>query len=214
MSSTPTPARAGFPLNAGKPGITPADYARAAARLHCSVAAVMAVAEVESRGNGFNPDGSPKTLFEAHQFHRLTQGRWDATHPTISVPKWDRSLYGATWQQEAARLALAGSLDRTAARQATSWGRFQVMGFNAQAIGFHDVDDFVAAMWEGEGRHLDAFVGYVLANRLDDELRDLRWGDFARSYNGPAYAINRYDVKLAAAYLTATNALKEQRNIA
>ena len=27
-----------------------------------------------------------------------------------------------------------------------------------------------------------------------------KWGDFARRYNGPAYAENFYDVKLARAY--------------
>ena len=30
--------------------------------------------------------------------------------------------------------------------------------------------------------------------------RDLRWADFARRYNGPRYAENRYDEKMAEAY--------------
>ncbi|MFY8047897.1 MAG: N-acetylmuramidase domain-containing protein, partial [Erythrobacter sp.] len=57
----------------------------------------------------------------------------------------------------------------------------------------------VAAQDEAR-EHLDMFVQFILVNDLDDELRDRRWADFARIYNGPGYAANRYDVKMAAAY--------------
>jgi hypothetical protein len=39
-----------------------------------------------------------------------------------------------------------------------------------------------------------------LANRLDGALRARNWPSFARGYNGPAYAQNAYDKKMAAAY--------------
>jgi peptidoglycan hydrolase-like protein with peptidoglycan-binding domain len=51
-----------------------------------------------------------------------------------------------------------------------------------------------------EGDHVRCFVNFVLRNKLDDELRDRRWADFARAYNGPAFRENRYDEKLARAY--------------
>ena len=35
---------------------------------------------------------------------------------------------------------------------------------------------------------------------LSDELRDLRWADFARIYNGASYRLNNYDTKIATAY--------------
>jgi hypothetical protein len=35
---------------------------------------------------------------------------------------------------------------------------------------------------------------------LVDELRRNDWAGFARGYNGPGYADNRYDTKLASAY--------------
>ena len=41
-------------------------------RLQCDVAAVLAVAEVESGGRKDLPDGRPQILFEAHWFSRLT----------------------------------------------------------------------------------------------------------------------------------------------
>ena len=56
--------------------LTPADYERAAAALGCEVAAIRAVAAMESSGDGFLPDGRPTILFDAHVFNRLTAGRF------------------------------------------------------------------------------------------------------------------------------------------
>jgi hypothetical protein len=36
---------------------------------------------------------------------------------------------------------------------------------------------------------------------LADAIRTKNWPSFARQYNGPAYAKNKYDEKLAEAYL-------------
>lgn len=186
-----------------RPQITGDDYRRAAARLGCEPEAVQAVAMVESSGSGFNPDGTPKTLFEGHHFHRLTGGRFSSSNPTLSFPKWTREHYGRGWKDEWARLQGAMSLDPDAAMMATSWGKFQIMGFNFSACGYTKLFDFVQAMRESEGKHLDAFVGFIESKGLADELRDLRWADFARSYNGSGYAANQYDQKMATAYAQA-----------
>lgn len=168
----------------------------AADRLKCPVAALRAVIDVESRG-GFQRDGRPKILFERHYFRRLTGGRYDVAHPDISARNWGG--YGRSSAQYD-RLHRAIALDRDAALRSASWGAFQIMGDNSAAAGFADVEAFVAAMVEGEDRHLDAFVDFVLANSLNDELRRCDWAGFARDYNGSAYRRNRYDTKLAAAY--------------
>ena len=56
------------------PSLTEADYAAAAGRLGCSVAAIKAVAKVESKGSGFLPSGEPRILFERHVFrHRYRE---------------------------------------------------------------------------------------------------------------------------------------------
>lgn len=188
-----------------KDPITGNDYARAAQRLGCSPAAIEAVASVESKGAGFNPDESPKTLFEGHVFHRLTGGRFDVSHPTLSFAKWTRDYYGRTWQDEQYRLEQATTLDHAAALMSASWGKFQIMGFNHGACGFTSIEAFVEAMCESEARHLEAFVGFIESNGLADELRDKRWADFARTYNGPGYKANRYDEKMAAAYKLAAH---------
>lgn len=178
--------------------ITESDYREAAKALGCSVAAVKAVAEVESAGSGFLSSGEPKILFEAHIFDRLTGGKYRKTHPGISSAKWDKSLY-IGGKAEHARLQEAVALDRNAALQSASWGGFQVMGFNWKACGYSSLQAFVNDMMTAAGQ-LRAFVGYVKTRGLADELQRLDWAGFAFGYNGAGYAANKYDQKLAKAY--------------
>ena len=177
--------------------LTDADFERAATALGCSVAAVRAVAQVESLGGGYLGDGRPKILFERHWFHKLTQGKWSAERSHISWPKPGGYKGGAS---EYKRLEEALALDRTAALKSASWGAFQVMGFNHKLVGYDDVEKFVKAMVAGSGKQLDAFVAFIKSNKLDDELRRLDWAGFARGYNGSNYRINKYDEKMARAY--------------
>lgn len=177
-----------------------------AEKLGCSVHAVYAVAQVESRGGGFNPDGTPKTLFEGHWFHKYTKGAYAAAYPSISYPKWTKQFYGKTWQQEQERLKTALSLNATAARMSTSWGAFQIMGFNFSVCGYTSVDTFVEDMHKDENAHLQAFTGYVLGTGLAKHLAALDWDKFAYFYNGPEYQKNDYAGKLARAYAKSSSA--------
>lgn len=183
--------------------LTRQDMIDDAAKIGCEVEAVMAVAAVESRGGGFDPEGFPKTLFEGHWFHKLTGGKFSQTHPTLSFAKWTRAHYGKTWQAEKARLAQAMALDRNAAMMSASWGMFQIMGFNHVKAGFKTPQEFVNAMCKDENAQLGAFTNYIMNAGLADEMRDKRWADFARLYNGPEYAQNKYDIKLASEYAKA-----------
>lgn len=92
------------------------------------------------------------------------------------------------------------ALNHEAALSAASWGRFQIMGFNHKIAGFDTVDALVEAMFQAEGKQLDAFVNFIRNTKLDAPLRERRWADFARGYNGAEYAKNNYDNKLKAAY--------------
>lgn len=198
---TPAPPTAtALPPTGAGAGLTEADFQRAAKALNCEVACIKAVSEVESAGGGFYPVSKrPKILFEAHHFSKQTGHRYDASHPDISSPRWNRALY-KKGEAEYERLEKAMKLDRAAALKSASWGRFQLMGFNYELAGFASVDDFVTAMFESEGRQLDAFVNFLKNCNLDRCLREKRWADFAKGYNGPNYAQNRYDAKLRAAY--------------
>lgn len=177
--------------------MTAKDIALAAASLDCDTAAVMAVIDVES-GGGFLPDTRPKILFERHIFHGLTGGRFDGGHPGISSASPGGYSGGAA---EYGRLAQAIALNRSAGLQAASWGAFQILGENFDTAGFAGIEAFVAAMCLSEGAHLVAFINFVQKSGLADELRRRDWMAFARGYNGPGYRKNRYDQKLAAAYL-------------
>lgn len=178
------------------------DIGRAAADLGCEAACVHAVLAVESNGSGFLPDGRPRILFEAHIFSRETQGRFDGSHPRVSSPVWNRLLY-AGGAGEYPRLTEAIVLDRRAALRSASWGLFQILGSNHQRCGYASVEEFVAAMCDDEANHLLAFVEFCRIGALDRALRSHDWAAFARGYNGPNYAANHYDTKLAAAYAQA-----------
>ena len=171
------------------------DFIEAAKLLNCEVAEVKAVAEVESLGSGFLSNGKPKILFERHYFHRLTGGKFSAQNPDIS----NKSSGGYT-SNEYARLEKASALDRNAALQSASWGKFQIMGEHWKSLGYATLQEFINAMFASEAEQLLAFVRFVKVNKLDDELRRKDWAGFARGYNGSGYAKNSYDKKMKTAY--------------
>ncbi|BCL68470.1 hypothetical protein TUMSATVNIG1_04070 [Vibrio nigripulchritudo] len=181
-------------------GLSEEDFEKAAESLDCDVAAVKAVSEVESAGSGFFASGPPCILFEAHIFSKYSDRQFDESHPEISSRKWDRSLY-VGGEKEYERLQNAMALNRKAALMSASYGRYQIMGFNHQAAGYDNVETFVREMFLAERFHLFAFVNFIKADsRLHTAIQELDWATFARYYNGPAYAENRYDEKLLAAY--------------
>lgn len=178
--------------------LTLADYQRASENLGCRREVIQAVAEVEAMNSGFLASGRVVILFEAHVFSRLTRHRHDASHPSISSTKWNRALYRGG-EGEYPRLELALQLNPEAALQATSWGAFQIMGFNAVKAGFANAHHMAFAMQEKEQRHLDAFVGFIRSEGLADALVRSDFDAFARRYNGPRYAENRYPQRMRAA---------------
>ena len=180
--------------------LTEQDIANAARSLGCSVAIIKAFAEVESKAAGFLPTGEPTILFEPHIFSRLTGRRFDRTHPDLSYPVWRRGAYGSTSSQHA-KLQRAAVLNREAALQSCSWGRFQVMGFNWEVCGYPSLQAFINDMYASEQGHLRAFIGYLRGRGLVDALRRVDIDALSFGYNGSGYKANGYDVKLRRAYL-------------
>lgn len=176
------------------------DYLNAANILGVNIPAVKAVARVESSGGGFLPNGKPKVLFEGHHFSKSTNGKYDKSHPSLSYKDFTREFYNKDGIKEYARYESAKSLDSNAAMLSTSWGMFQIMGFNYKSAGYGSVEEFVTAMNASEGKQLQAFVNFLKAEKLDVHLKTRDWAAFARRYNGPKYAVNKYDKKLAQAY--------------
>lgn len=185
------------------------DYICASWLLMCEVAALRAVGEVEAgREGAFLETGEPVILFERHLFNRLTADRFrGAKVPdapagvTWAVISWpEAGGYGPVSVQHR-RLQAAAALDRDAALSAASWGLFQILGSNHRAAGYSTLLRYISAMYRSATDHLRALAMFIRADdRLVDAIRERRWADFARFYNGPAYRRNLYDEKLAAAY--------------
>jgi murein L,D-transpeptidase YcbB/YkuD len=176
---------------------TEKDYQTAANKLGVPIAAVKAVAEVESNGVTNWPGGRPPILFEAQWFSKLTDHQFDDSHPGISSPTWNRALYKGG-QAEYGRLEEAKALDEQAALQSASWGAFQVMGYHWEDLGYPNVEAFVEACQTAPGQ-LDAFIRYIQHNGLADAIRRQDWRAFAEGYNGSG-AVDEYAPKIGAAY--------------
>ena len=180
-----------------------------ASELELEVPVVRAVYSVEAGGTGF-VGLKPKILFEGHVFWRelrragIDPRRHVLGNEHILFSRWSpRSYVGGLAEHN--RLARAGKIHRAAARRAASWGLFQILGLHAEALGFADVHAFVTAMTRSEAEHLHAFGSFITVTRFRGKplltwLRAKDWASFAAGYNGPGFAKNRYDAKLAAAY--------------
>lgn len=183
------------------------DLQQAADRLGVPLASVMAVNQVESRGEGFASNGRPVILFERHVMHArlqangLSEAEADALaakHPALVNRKAGGYIGGTAEHQ---RLAQATQIHYAAALESASWGLFQIMGYHWQRLGYLDAQHFADTMALSEAAQLDAFVSFIETDTaLHKALKGKKWAEFARRYNGPNYARNLYDVKLARAY--------------
>jgi N-acetylmuramidase/Putative peptidoglycan binding domain len=155
-----------------------------------------AVIAVETSGCGFLADRRPQILYERHIFHTLTRGRFDDGDISDRRP----GGYGRRGAHQYARLAKALALNREAALKSASWGLGQILGRNFAMAGFPDVESFVRAMSDSEDAQLAAMGAFVASAGLGGALRARDWSAFARGYNGPAFARNRYDERLEQAH--------------
>lgn len=62
------------------------------------------------------------------------------------------------------------------------------------------ITEFVAAMYESERKQLMLTARFIKQSGMLPALQTKNWAEFAKRYNGPAYAQNAYDKKLADAY--------------
>lgn len=187
--------------------IRPSDFKRLAQAIGAAPSILMAIREVEGRGEGFLNNGKALILFERHQFYKAFARRHGTAaaekvrsqYPNICHPVWDRAAYKG-YEREYDRLAIAMQFDEEIALASTSWGLMQVMGFNYERAGYDDVFTMVHDMQESERLQMAAGVNFI---RTDANLllavRQRNYAAIARLYNGSGYAANRYDVKIAKA---------------
>lgn len=170
----------------------------AADQLGCDIAAIEAVLDVETGGYGFDHAGRPKMLFEPHIFWQNLSGaeRDAASQAGLAYPAWKPDYPPDSYP----RLYKAIDINEDAALNSCSWGLPQILGENHMPAGYTTPQDMVAAFCDGEDEQIAAMARFICAKRLNVYLQNQDWAAFARGYNGPAYARNAYDTKLAAAY--------------
>ncbi len=182
------------------------DFQAAAARLGVSVAAVKAVATVESNGGGFLPDGRVKVQYEPHVMYRQLASNFDRAradkellaHPDLVAKK--AGSYQSLDKEDKDMNRAAQLIDRTSTLESASWGAFQIMGYHWKTLQYTTLQGFINDQYTAAGQ-LETFVRFIQADpRLLRALRGKDWAAFARIYNGPNYAANKYDTKLAAAF--------------
>lgn len=210
--------------------LTESDYVNAAQFLNTEVACVKAVTDVESKDWGFLPNGKPIILFERHHFrNQLLKLMRASTQTALQVAKAvgvgvaavapDINLIDQTmiivngdiysdktggYQggiAEYTRLEKAKAFNSTCAIAATSWGMFQIMGFNFSSTGYSTVEKMVEDAYVSEDNQLRQFCSFLKSEtNLLLALRSKDWTKLALGYNGPNMKINAYDDKLRAAY--------------
>ena len=184
------------------------DYARAADKAKLDIKVIKAVTQVEALGFGFYNNGLPVTLFERHIFYRQLvnlKGQMYADIVALNnsdiCNKSPGGYLGGKLELE--RLEIAKNINETAALNSASYGLFQIMGFNHIQAGYKTVKEYYDAMRVSEDKQLDAFINYILNDKdksLWKSLANKDFTAFAKEYNGPAYAKNRYDIKMKEAY--------------
>lgn len=177
------------------------DLPRIGAQIGVGEDELHAVIEVEARGSGFDSEGRLSMLFEPHVFYReLGPGveRDRAVAQGLAYKSWGERSYP---KDSYPRLLAAIEINEDAALRSASWGLPQMMGFNAQLVGFASARAMVEAFADDEDVQLQAMVDYIVAAGLDDELRRHDWAGFAKGYNGPGYATHGYHTKLGASFL-------------
>jgi hypothetical protein len=155
--------------------------------------------DVEAAGSGFDNQGRPKMLFEPHKFYAKLSGdkRALAVKQGLAYKNWGEKPYP---KDSYPRLIKAMAIDEVAALESCSWGSTQILGEYANDIGFATVQEMVQAFMDSEAEHLEATVTLLKKWKVDDDLRAHRWATVAKTWNGPGYAKNKYDIKLAESF--------------
>jgi len=184
--------------------VTDEDIDQIAADLGVEAAAFRAVIAVEAAGSGFDRAGRPKALFERHHFHKHLKDTpallAQAVSAGLAYPKWGEKPYPKGSDAVYAEIERACAIEKEAALLSTSWGLGQIMGSNFKMAGCASVEEMVEQACASEANQLRQMASFIRSAGLQDELKKKDWAKFARGYNGPGYAKNAYDTKLAAAY--------------
>lgn len=184
--------------------VTTEEIDAVAAHLEIEPAAFRAVITVEAAGSGFDAKGRPKALFERHYFYKHLFDRpvllARATEAGLAYQAWGMKPYPKGSDAVYDEIQRACEIDDHAALLSTSWGLGQIMGSNFKMAECPSVEVMVEQAMASEANQLRHMGEFIRNANLIRPLRFKDWAAFARGYNGPGYAKNAYDTKLAEAY--------------
>ena len=161
---------------------------------------VKAISDVESGGSGFGVDGRPKIRFEQHYFAKRIGPAATAQLNDPSIAGFTKNAQGHSPGGSWSTFDKAAAINRNAAIESCSWGKYQVMGANWKTLGFSSAEDFMNCVSDPNNQEqiLTNFIqtkpGLLNALKNDD------WDGVARGYNGANYAQGNYQNKLKNAY--------------
>jgi murein L,D-transpeptidase YcbB/YkuD len=166
--------------------------------------ALIAVAEVESGGKAYTTvDGKklPVILYEYHVFYRVlpVSKRAEAVRRNLARRGWGDLPYKKSQSARYAQLEKAKEIDRQAAYAACSWGIGQVLGENAEWLGYPNAEALAKEAMESVAGQVRVMVRFIEKRGIMDELQRHDWAGFARRYNGPGQ-VAKYSAMMARAY--------------
>lgn len=194
--------------NTSAPAATRADILATASKIGVAYAQVMAVALTESGGAGWDKKGLLKALWERHYFWK----RIRIIIPWISNPKGgdytidaNKNGINDSWE----KIALAACRDPIAAFESASFGKFQIMGAHAVALGYANALEFAWELSRSEAAHYDALARFVIVNKLVGPMQQISADPddakrFTLGYNGKLGVQRGYHVTMAANFRKAS----------
>ena len=166
--------------------ITDNEYKNLAKEFVISISKVKAIDFVESNGLGFI-NGKIVIQFEPHYFKRISRlstGLWASNKVERQTKEWQ--AFNDAFKK-----------NPTAAMEATSIGRMQVMGKHWKRLGFKSVGDMWDFAKDSETNQLWLGLKFIETDRaLFKAVKDWNTKEVARRYNGKNYWILGYDKKL------------------
>lgn len=172
--------------------IKDSDMAKLADEIGCHPADLEAIAEVESNGFGWFPDGRMKILFEKHHFYKRISdvtARSNAVKSSLARKNFISPKNGGYKDQASPSdryklLERAIKINEEGAYQSISMGKFQIMGFNAGTCGFISAKQMFVQFCDSEVNQLRAFARFLKSNNLYPALRARNFAQIETVYNG------------------------------
>lgn len=168
-------------------------------------AVLAAIGQNESGGVVTTPvlgRDEPLIRFEGHYFDkRLSTGdQAKARALKLSSPKVGGIPNPVSQTGRWQLLERAAQINRDAAYESTSWSMGQVMGAHWRWLGYPSVAALVEAVRASPAGQIELMTRFLLYSNLRAAVNMHDWSKIAYQYNGPLYAKNKYDLKLAQAY--------------